>query len=212
MFVQSHIPGILLLLPALPTSSYAPTMQSGQIKKLKARGDVEVSFWWKKSVVQKLKLSFLSFHPWLRGMIEISSDNLISKNAANNNNNNNTVNINSLNSFSESGFVTMKPMKKGDVRDNNSSRIIYQIIAPQISRFSSLNIQQDSTFSSSSSDNNAINQQKKSPCAFIESSHQLESHELISATLDYKTYWSTSIVIANFPCVFNLHTTGYFTG
>lgn len=65
MLVHSHIPSVISILPALP--SY---LSSGVAKKLKARGDVEISMRWNEGAVVSLVLHFNSNHPWLSNIKE----------------------------------------------------------------------------------------------------------------------------------------------
>lgn len=61
LLLQSHLPRRLILLPALP-----PVWKShGQIKGLRARGDVTVSIRWQGGDVQQALFSFtMPWHPW----------------------------------------------------------------------------------------------------------------------------------------------------
>jgi hypothetical protein len=63
MLVQSHTPGYLQLLPALPREWYASG--PGHMKGLQARGDVTVSVCWdSQGSVAAATLRFASAHPW----------------------------------------------------------------------------------------------------------------------------------------------------
>ena len=52
LLVQSHEPGILRLLPALP-----PNWNSGQLKGLKARGNIIVDFNWEDNELKQIQLT-----------------------------------------------------------------------------------------------------------------------------------------------------------
>lgn len=66
MLAQSHIPGSILLLPALPRSLAA----GGLVRSVHLRSDVKVSFEWAEGRVSVGMMVFGSWHPWLRGMSE----------------------------------------------------------------------------------------------------------------------------------------------
>ena len=61
MLLQSHVPGHLLLLPALPSA----LAERGRARGLRARGDVEVSLVWQEATASVALIQFLSPHPWL---------------------------------------------------------------------------------------------------------------------------------------------------
>ena len=61
MLLQSHVPGHLLLLPALPSA----LAERGRARGLRARGDVEVSLVWREASASVALMQFLSPHPWL---------------------------------------------------------------------------------------------------------------------------------------------------
>jgi len=61
MLLQSHLPGTLALLPALPTKWAG----HGSALGLGARGDAVVSMRWLKGKVTAAKIVFNSPHPWL---------------------------------------------------------------------------------------------------------------------------------------------------
>ena len=61
MLLQSHVPGHLLLLPALPSA----LAERGRARGLHARGDVEVSLAWREATASVVLIQFLSPHPWL---------------------------------------------------------------------------------------------------------------------------------------------------
>jgi len=67
--VQSHVPGRLLLLPALPVE----LSERGRVSGLRARGDVTVSISWRRGTLAATTLLFHSAHPWLAGLNESSS-------------------------------------------------------------------------------------------------------------------------------------------
>jgi hypothetical protein len=66
MLVQSYSPGILQLLPAIPTM----WSRHGQVRGIRQRGDVRVSFLWENHDVEVVLLEFQSRHPWWRGVVE----------------------------------------------------------------------------------------------------------------------------------------------
>jgi hypothetical protein len=66
MVLQSHIPGSLILLPALPLA----LAEQGTARGLQARGDIDVSFTWRDGDVAAANLLFRAPHPWLRGVSE----------------------------------------------------------------------------------------------------------------------------------------------
>ena len=66
LLLQSHVPGVLSLLPALPLA----LAERGMVRGLRGRGDVEVSMTWQEGAINAALLSFHSKHPWLRGLIE----------------------------------------------------------------------------------------------------------------------------------------------
>ena len=70
MLLQSHVPGHLLLLPALPTA----LAERGRARGLRARGDVEVSLAWHEATTSVALLQFLSPHPWLVVTLSERSD------------------------------------------------------------------------------------------------------------------------------------------
>jgi len=70
MLMQSHLPGTLALLPALPSDWAA----SGLVKGLGARGDVTISMLWAKGELSIANLIFGSPHPWLAFSTGLSED------------------------------------------------------------------------------------------------------------------------------------------
>jgi len=68
ILVQSHLPGHLLLLPALSAS-----LSEGRAVGLHCRGDVRVDLTWAAGVVSSAALSFRSPHPWNKGLPESTS-------------------------------------------------------------------------------------------------------------------------------------------
>jgi hypothetical protein len=67
LLLQSHVPGHLLLLPALPVA----LAEHGQAHGLRGRGDVEVWMSWVASAATAAVVRFLSPHPWhLSGITE----------------------------------------------------------------------------------------------------------------------------------------------
>ncbi len=67
LLLQSHVPGHLLLLPALPVA----LAEHGQARGLRGRGDVEVWMSWVASAATAAVVRFLSPHPWhLSGITE----------------------------------------------------------------------------------------------------------------------------------------------
>ena len=60
MLVQSHVSGVLSLLPALPSS----IAEAGRVSGLAARGGVTVSIIWDKKAVTTAVLHFEGPHPW----------------------------------------------------------------------------------------------------------------------------------------------------
>lgn len=60
LLLQSHIPGHLLLLPALPIA----LAEYGHARGLRGRGDVEVSMAWRAAAATAVVVRCLSAHPW----------------------------------------------------------------------------------------------------------------------------------------------------
>jgi hypothetical protein len=88
MLVQSHLPGHLLLLPALP----AALKSSGRVIGMRTRGGGSVSFLWSDGRITAAKVHFqkprredmtfdnaasrnadVPVHPWLEGIVEIQA-------------------------------------------------------------------------------------------------------------------------------------------
>ena len=67
MLLQSHVPGTLSLLPALPKK----WSELGSVFGLGARGDVTVSMRWAAGRLTIVKLTFSSPHPWHAGLKEL---------------------------------------------------------------------------------------------------------------------------------------------
>ena len=129
MLLQSHLPQTLIVLPALP-KQYE---DSGHIRGLRSRGDVEVSFTWRGGQVQYLSLRFHSRHPWLSGLQEESSHRGFFR--AHGINDNDGINNNSSESESEPSrgpffgleVVTvndLRPMLAGDLPGSVRSEIV----------------------------------------------------------------------------------------
>lgn len=70
LLVQSHVPGHLLLLPALP----AALSEAGHARGLRARGDIEVALAWREAAASAAVLRFLSPHPWITGNVSERAD------------------------------------------------------------------------------------------------------------------------------------------
>lgn len=64
MLLQSHTPGVLSLLPALPAA-----LPSGHVYGLNARGNVIVSMIWRERQLQVSELHFQSDHFWLHSQV-----------------------------------------------------------------------------------------------------------------------------------------------
>lgn len=62
MLFQSHIPQTLALLPALPRS----WREGGQLRGIRGRGDVEISFRWTNGLIETWEVILHSPHPWWR--------------------------------------------------------------------------------------------------------------------------------------------------
>jgi len=65
MLLQSHTPGVISLLPALPPA-LPSALPSGHVYGLNARGNVIVSMAWRNNKLQASELLFQSDHFWLR--------------------------------------------------------------------------------------------------------------------------------------------------
>jgi hypothetical protein len=70
LLVQSHVPGHLLLLPALPVA----LSEAGHVRGLRARGDIDVALAWRDGTATAVMLRFLSPHPWITGNISERAD------------------------------------------------------------------------------------------------------------------------------------------
>ena len=60
MLVQCHIPGTLLLLPALPRA----LAREGVVRGLGSRGSMLVSLSWREGLVVAASVTVTAFHPW----------------------------------------------------------------------------------------------------------------------------------------------------
>jgi hypothetical protein len=65
---NSHRPGRLSLLPALPSA----LGEAGHVYGLRARGDVGVSMHWRGGKVLAAAVVFRSAHPWLSGLRDLT--------------------------------------------------------------------------------------------------------------------------------------------
>jgi hypothetical protein len=59
MIFQSHIPSVLLFLPAVPAD-----LPSGEAKRLLSRGGFHVNFRWQDRLIQSILIEFSSWHSW----------------------------------------------------------------------------------------------------------------------------------------------------
>ncbi len=65
MMVQSHMPGVIQLLPAIPDVWFDG---EGLVKQIRLRGNSHISIYWKKGRIVFARLEFQSGHPWWRGV------------------------------------------------------------------------------------------------------------------------------------------------
>lgn len=64
MLMQSHVPGTIHLLPSLPQ---AWLNREGTVKRMRIRGDAQVSIYWKQGKVVVATITFANLHPWWAG-------------------------------------------------------------------------------------------------------------------------------------------------